>query len=132
MLKKIEALRKAPKEVRNRYAFWTAALFTSVIILFWLVSVPAKLAFFNTVATPEVELQGGVSRTFSDLRNLISTPEAEKETEVPEEIIVDGMDFNTFFVASTTSEAPEVEKPTVQKRTVLIGTTTKKTSTSTQ
>lgn len=44
MLKKIEALRKKPKEVRNRYAFSVALLVTTIILVVWGSTLPARLA----------------------------------------------------------------------------------------
>jgi hypothetical protein len=44
MLKKIEALRKQPVEVRNRYAFWIATVVTLIIAVVWASTFPARFS----------------------------------------------------------------------------------------
>ncbi|MFT5849811.1 MAG: hypothetical protein ACI9H6_000630 [Patiriisocius sp.] len=135
MLNKIESLRKAPKVVRNRYAFWIATVFTAIVVLFWSVSVPARLAFFTNVTAEDVELQGSISRTFSDIRELISgEQQQEVQAELPEvPASDDSLDFDTFF-GEDAAPTPIIEKVDAwvpPARTVLIGTSSKKAGTST-
>ena len=122
MISKIESLRKKPKEVRNRYAFWTALCFTMVIAGFWLMSMPARLQVLT--GTPQkTEVQGGVSRWISNTKHMFagsmeaidSASTEPLEISVPQE---ETIDFDTFF--STTSP----QAPQTQEKQVLIGTST--------
>jgi len=80
---------------------------TMVIAVFWLVSVPSRLGILSSAeVAPEKDVQGGVSRSFSDLRasvadgvSLFNTIRegATEEAEVPAEPIKD-IDFGTFLV----------------------------------
>jgi hypothetical protein len=141
MLKKIESLRTKPKEVRNRYAFWCAFGFTAVVAVFWLVSVPSQLLVFSNVEeVPSPEVEGGISRSMSDLRASVANgvalfnkikegPAAEDEelgTDKVEEI-----DFATFFSTSSKPTA-EGKVPVQRGRSVLIGTTSQARSSSTE
>lgn len=136
MLKKIESLRAKPKEVRNLYAFWCAFGFTTIIAVFWLVSVPSRLGILTSAeVTPEKDIEGGLSRTFSDLRASVADGVSlfntiREETTAEEEVLVEpkkDIDFTTFF--STSSPPVAVDKR--QGKTVLIGTTSRAQSTST-
>jgi len=136
MLKKIESLRTKPKEVRNRYAFWFAFSFTAMIAVFWLVSLPSRLGVLTDLnSEPKMEIEGGVSRSFSDLRasiaNGVSTFNKIKKgpAEVSEEFVEtkDGeIDFINFF--STSSLPVDIVKK--QGKPVLIGTSSNSQSTS--
>ena len=128
MLKKIESIRKKPVEVRNRYAFWYALGFTAVIAVFWLASVPAKFSVLTNVEAPieNERVQGGLSRSFSDLRASLSGG-VETFNEIKEEAQTVGgeedeysevIDFDTFFSSSTLAE-PEVVS---SEKQVLIAT----------
>jgi len=131
MLKKIESIRKKPVEVRNRYAFWSALGFTAVIAIFWLVSIPSKLTIFTQVSQEEIEVQGGVSRSFSELRASISEgfdtfKQIRKDTSVLEKSVSedgDDIDFSSFF--STTTIKIEEDTAVVPVKQVLIGTSSK-------
>jgi len=107
-----------------------------IIAIVWLVSVPSRLGILTSAeAEPKQEVQGGVSRSFSDLRASVSDgvslfntlrEGATEEAEVPVEQEAD-IDFGTFF--STSSPPAVIEKR--QGRAVLIGTTSPAQSTST-
>lgn len=134
MLKKIESLRNRPKEVRKRYAFWIALSFTSVVVFFWLMSAPSRLAVLTEVSEIE-KTQGGLSRTFSGVRESLTgsisdfrnaTDEVTEDT-VPEKDS-DTIDISTFF--STSNDGIVDTLP--QGRPILIGTTSKTQSTSTE
>lgn len=136
MLKKIESIRKRPIEVRNRYAFWSALGFTTVIALFWLMSIPSRLDTLTAGPHEEIKIQGGISRSFADLRASISNGvetfnQIKEESSVPEAVPVQNdsvLNFDTFF--STSSSKNEVT-PTKSKQ-VLIGTTSRATPGSTR
>ena len=129
MLRKIEALRKEPKEVRNRYAFWVAFLFTAVITVFWLTSIPARMSTLSGVV-PAEKTEGGFSRMFQNMKASVSdsVPTAPTFTEEQEGTEEDAgtINFETFFQATTTKKTPAQEG-----RPVLIGTTSRAQSTST-
>ena len=139
MLQKIESIRKKPKEVRQRYAFWGAFGFTGIIVVFWLVSLPSQLNFVLDVPSEETQrVQGGFARSFAGLRASISSvmDKGEKGEVVPEAVVpvstaasgtAQTLDFESFF--STTS--PVVQAKSEQSAPVnhvLIGTTSAKKS----
>jgi len=138
MLKKIESLRTKPKEVRNRYAFWSAFGFTAIIAVFWVASVSSRVGIL-TGAQPEekMEVEGGVSRSFSEFRasvadgvSIFNTIKegAEVANEEPAEASEGDIDFSTFFGTST----PPVDIVKKQGKPVLISTTSQSRSTSTE
>jgi hypothetical protein len=130
LLEKIESIRKKPKEVRNRYAFWTAFLITFVIAAVWLASVPARLAgLTNTPLIEQEKVQGGFSRTFSNMKASLMegfTPSENLQEKVPDVSTnierKDTIDFDTFFTASST---PAVTEKVKLGKEVLIGTSSK-------
>ena len=138
MLKKIESLRTKPKEVRNRYAFWSAFGFTAIIAVFWVASVSSRVGIL-TGAQPEekMEVEGGVSRSFSEFRasvadgvSIFNTIKegAEVANEEPAEASEGEIDFSMFFGTST----PPVAVVKKQGKSVLISTTSQSRSTSTE
>lgn len=128
MLKKIESIRKKPKEVRQRYAFWYAIGFTAFIAVFWVSTLPSQFSFLAEVSTQgeQEQVQGGVSRSFADLRaSLMGGVDAfrkiKEEATVLETAAEEddhAIDFNTFF--SSTSPQQNVVVPPIKQ--VLIGT----------
>lgn len=82
MLKKIESLRKKPRHVRNRYAFWTALIFTLILGVVWGTTLPARFTYTTENATnPESlgdfnDALGGISTNLSETLSTIRT-EAE-------------------------------------------------------
>lgn len=87
MWRKIEHLRKQPKEVRNRYAFWYAFLITAMIMVVWASTLPARF----DVLTQENEgksqqrVESGLSRAWADLK---ATVVEGVSIEVPAEEVV--------------------------------------------
>ncbi len=130
MLRKIEELRKKPKYVRDRYAFWGAFLFTALIVVFYVLSIPARFGVLTGVS-PVEKTEGGFSRVFSDMKasviqavapersTVMSSPNTSSSTEDDsnENII----DFATFFEDAATSNAP-----TAPPKPILIATTSSK------
>jgi hypothetical protein len=89
MLKKIEALRKQPIEVRNRYAFWIAASVTLVIAVIWGSTLPARFSEEEPVATettePSSSMMDSIKRLFVGIGEqfgpVIVTPNGATTTE---------------------------------------------------
>jgi hypothetical protein len=135
MLKNIETIRKKPKEVRDRYAFWGAFFITFVIASFWLVSVPSRLSIFtNTQVVEKEKIQGGFSRSFSSLKaSLLSGIKKSEDIQIEPEIVVpndnnDVIDFNTFFASTSTTTDNIAQEIAPVGRNILIGTSSKKSS----
>jgi len=125
MLKKIESLRKQSKEVRNRYAFWWALLFTIVVTVFWVSSLPARMQVL-TGAVPAKDTEGGFSRMWQGMKASV----IERTQDTP----IDVLPLNEVrqvtvdeFMASATPKTKEVPVG----RPILIGTSTQKHSSST-
>lgn len=141
MLKKIESIRKKPKEVRNRYAFWVALGCTALVSVFWLTGISSRFETVSKGAADDIEVQGGISRSISDMKASVSEGvEAlnvfksgiDKVDADTQEVKDDAqeIDFDTFFI-ETESLPDEIEVPERQNH-VLIGTTSGKKNTSTE
>lgn len=129
------------KDVRNRYAFWTAFLFTSLVAVAWFVSMPARFSTLTNMDAP-VQVQGGASRyisnsitSFKERFTELSTTKPVEESEPVKTAEENDIDFATFF--STSSMAAQAEsaivpqEPATVPREVLIGTSSRAISTST-
>lgn len=120
MLSKIEKIRKQSPAVRNRYAFWCALLFTAVITVFWVSSLPARVQILAGVA-PAPESEGGFSRVWQNMKASVleSMPQP---VPPPEDVGSQELRQITIdeFMASTTPR----KKPAPQGRPILIGTST--------
>ena len=116
MLKKIEALRKKPKNIRNRYAFWIATIATLVVVVVWGTTLPTRFAQTaeNTSTSAGLdefgnalgEISSNLSDTLNSVRSQAELYEAEYR-EAPEEEM------------GTTTDEMGLE-PTI----ILLGTTT--------
>ena len=106
MLSKIESLRKQPKHIRNRYAFWIALGTTLCIAVVWLTTVPNRFANIQHIQTQQ-ETRGNFARVFSDLKQTISDAvgnfaTSTEDAAVPaQEAPVNTIDFSTFFATSS-------------------------------
>lgn len=143
MLKKIEALRKKPKYVRDRFALTGAVSVTALIAVLWLVSLPAQFS-----EAPEVsfknDTEGGFSRALSDIQGQFANAlggltdsfdslqeqsttslEVGVSTSSQYELDIDSMFTNTSLSkTSTSTNEPELQKNDVnpQNHRILIGT----------
>ena len=69
LLEKIEALRKEPKEVRNRYAFISALSVTLLVAVIWSISLPSRLNNPNvSIEIDDGEVGPSVAEQLSDLK----------------------------------------------------------------
>ena len=112
MLKKIESLRKRPKHVRNQYAFYGAVLVTGIIIVFWVVSIPAKFQQVEVVQD-DSDSDGGFARAFQDLKSNFATVVETTKTEV----------IDTISVATSTEEAGADTRYTIDIEAMFATTT---------
>jgi hypothetical protein len=127
MLRKLEKLRTQPKDVRNRYAFWYAFLFTAVIAVFWLSTMPARVGVLSTNEPQREKEAGGFARMWNNMKaSVMDAPEllpAPEETLEVQEVTPISMD--SFMTSSTASQPKKTARP------ILIGTSSvKKASTS--
>tara|TARA_B100000745_G_scaffold283015_1_gene216719 strand:- start:285 stop:680 length:396 start_codon:yes stop_codon:yes gene_type:complete len=120
MLRKIEKLRKEPKEVRNRYAFWVALLFTTVVTVFWLTSLPARMQVFTGVA-PQEKTAGGFTRMWQSMKASVldGAPEVVPEP-APEE--VKQVTIDEFLASSSQASNNQKEATAPVGRPILIAT----------
>lgn len=125
MLKKIESLRKKPKHVRNQYAFWIAFIFTSFVVIVWVVSLPEKFSINSERSDEDSEelskfmdmfgnIQNDVSDTFKDIQ------EQTKELQAVSEATSTEMEKSS----DTLSNSSTSQKTNENETFVLIGTTT--------
>jgi len=110
MLRKIESLRKQPKEVRNRHAFVIASIITAVIALVWVLHLPSQFADEEKVAReaakdqPKSSFVQGFVDLYGQAKNSISNTfssselESEETTQAP---IAEEIDFRTLLESSS-------------------------------
>ena len=137
----LQELRQKPKAVRQQYAFWGATMITSLIALFWVVSLQYRLS--NTDLLTSDESSSGVLSTFwQDLRTNTATvidslPSTDDDTQpslVPatttESASAASQDHTSEtdrfeWLTGTTTKEQQTPAPTTG-RTVLIATTSSK------
>lgn len=105
MLKKIEALRKEPRHVRNRYAFWTAFCVTLLIIVVWASTLPARFGQTEAPVAHQRESNWGeyknaLGSVLSGAFSRFGAIKTEKDAETPPERI----DFVELVASSTNAE----------------------------
>ena len=126
MLGKIEALRRKPPHVRNRYAFWIASSLTLIIVVVWSSTLPSRFQDEEIIEEPlPSNNTGGYVETvrsfFSGIGDRMGGQEVPTEQNVgPERVNL------VELVASTTLQ--ERLQPTSVSGT---GSSTQTTSTST-
>lgn len=128
MLKKIESLRKQPKHVRNRYAFWIALLVTLVIVTFWTTTLPARFSSENTMA--EQDSEGGLSQDLGEISvrfkemmgNMWSSVEYVQETEEPSPSNL--LDLDALLASSSQAKTLSSSTPTTSAEASLSATKT--------
>lgn len=111
LLSKIESLRTKPVTVRNRYAFWGALIFTLLVAVFWLTTLPAR--FDDTrqlqeqasaqpdpsIVGPFVRMRESVSGALGSIKEQLSA--LSKETTAPTSADPDLLDFEAMIASST-------------------------------
>lgn len=108
MLKKIEALRKEPVSVRNRWAFWIALSVTLCIAFFWVSTLPARFAPVQADETKQDEgaswsetvgsLTDSFTQTFQNFRANVEYVKEPSETDSQ----INTLDLDALFKASST------------------------------
>ena len=71
LLEKIEALRKQPKSVRDRYAFGVATGVTALVAVIWMVSLPARLGNSEGGTVVRNPDEPSLTEQLSELRNFV-------------------------------------------------------------
>jgi hypothetical protein len=97
MFTKLEALRKKPKHVRDRYAFWFASLATFCIAGVWATTLPAK---FSTIMGVDVTTPVEVAEANSRWSDMLASVRAGISGLVSDE------EATTTVKAEATSSAP--------------------------
>jgi hypothetical protein len=108
MLKKIEALRKQPKYIRNRYAFWSALGVTLLIVSIWALTIPARFSSTDIVEDQNQNDLSVFAQKISDvIQSSIETMTTAKSNveyareEPPTENTENTLDFETMFATSS-------------------------------
>lgn len=141
MLRKIESLRKKPKEVRNQYAFYGACIVTGFIAILWALSLPARFDSVNATEDTS-DKTGGVTRALADIKESIGaavtifrdslvtevdTPTTTADTAEEE---TGTIDIAAMFATSSATATKTPDKK--EQRHILIGTSSpSKTATTT-
>jgi hypothetical protein len=102
MLKKIEALRKAPKHVRTAYAFWIALIVTFVLLVLWGSTLPARFSQEKQAETPLVtdDLQTFSSTVRSVFYGALEQFGTKKDVD-PSNTETNRVDFVELLASST-------------------------------
>ena len=133
ILSKIESLRKKPKVVRVRYAFWMSTVFTAVITAFWVTSLSVQMQSMSG-SVPQADQQGIVSRSLSDFGNYFHTRlnSVFKVTSSPVVLTAPhATSSNTMnFQTMLKDNPPASSTPAATGQVILIGTTTDAAATS--
>ncbi|OIP77532.1 MAG: hypothetical protein AUK16_01655 [Parcubacteria group bacterium CG2_30_44_11] len=136
MFAKLDELRKKPKHVRNRYAFWLATIFTLCVAGVWVTTLPTRLALITstaagTVSTAEVRTLGSrwSSMTAAVRSSFNRSRIASAVVESTPNQIASSTPTTTDMVwtEAAASKYIEYDNPA---RTILIGTTSKVIATS--
>jgi len=132
----LDKLRKKPKSVRNRYAFWLAVLFTICVAGIWVTTLPTRLFLImstaaGTASTAEVRT---LSSRWSNITAAVRTsfnksPIASAVVESTSNQIASSTPTTTDMVwtEAAASKYIEYDNPA---RTILIGNTSKVIATS--
>lgn len=131
----LERIRKKPRHIKDRYAFYGAALITAFIAVIWVISLPATYktagvtqldtdsesrpafsTFFKEAKDQLANLKEGISEIVATSTATSSMPAATSTTTLPTSLedVINGAATGAIIAPSST--APAV-------RTVQIGTT---------
>lgn len=143
MLSKIEALRKQPKKIRDRYAFYSAFMVTLVIAIIWGFSLPIRYGNITQGLTDgaPTETSGGFVRALSDIKSQFTASLSQVKEILPEQVLPTTDDTSAqtratstmldieavWSGSSTVSNVPQSEP---NGRVILIGTTSASIATS--
>jgi hypothetical protein len=115
MIEKIEALRKKPRHVRNRYAFWVAVLITLVIVGVWSLTLPARISHIEGVQAEKLEEENDlseISRTlgsvFSRAKNafsMIGNQASSTSSSTQDVPVRQDLDFKALLASSSEQQA---------------------------
>jgi hypothetical protein len=137
MLDKIEALRKEPVHVRNRYAFWVAFCVTLLIALVWALSLPSRFATQQEVPeeiviTDETSRMGAVfASAVLRLREIVDTfRSSTQEGDIATSSDKEELDFKAL-IASSTEKRRSAETGTSTASSTATSTVSSSTSTAT-
>lgn len=132
----LENLRRKPKAVRNRYAFYVAVTVTIFVVSGWAVTVPTRFdseAFTNQQRDNN---NGSFSRALADIQNQMSTVVSSLQAALPvatstesEKSATDErftIDIDAMF-ATTTATATPIIPPAPIPQYILIATTSSET-----
>lgn len=142
MKKLIENIRQKPKQVKDQYAFYGAAMITFVIAVIWVVSLPVSFETTGKVEPDETErpafsiffdqVKGQFAGLREDLQDVASSARQLETATVTDGVSVSSTTsvVNSIEEAITNSmnKPPQAENEVISPKYVLIGTTTATTS----
>lgn len=115
MIEKIEALRKKPRHVRNRYAFWIALLITLVIVGVWSLTLPSRISNIEgtQAEVPEAEssassISKNLNSAFSRMKDAFSliSKQASSTDPASEDVpLRQDLDFKALLASSSEQQA---------------------------
>lgn len=124
----LDEIRRKPKDVRERYAFWSAVGITGVISLVWLVAFVTQFKDggpFSDIDSSQTA--GAFSQFFDGLKNDASNIFPNREDFIVESEVNSVDEKKTENKSATTTDKEFIiEKNESSANPVLIGTTTKR------
>lgn len=131
LIRFFSSIRKRPKEVRDQYAFWIAAVFTAVVAIPWFFGLPGQL----TSSSPSVESQPIFSSFFNEVGGRFGeVTESIEEVRNPElnpllsSSSATGTEVDMSFIANDSTPAVASSTPAATPRVVRIATTSASTT----
>lgn len=131
LIRFFSSIRKRPKEVRDQYAFWIAAVFTAVVALPWFFGLPAQLTSSSTEVVSEPIFSsffnevggrlGEVTESIEEVRNPELDTLFSSSTATTTEV-------DMGFITNDSTPAIASSTPTITPRAVRIATTSASTT----
>lgn len=125
MLDKIEALRKEPKHIRNRYAFLIALCISCLVALIWALTLSARFAEPASVEVKQEEgapdwtevfgrVKESIVTPFKNIRQKPDTQDLEGNAIVPSNAT---LDLDALIASSTPSQSATTSSSTAIQAT---------------
>ena len=115
------SVRRKPKAVRDRYAFWIAAVFTGCVALVWFLQMPARDSATNTVEIHAGDAAAGLEGMFSGFSEQVAAIREEVSQATTTEPKATG---SAMIQSQSTSTASTTDAATIDATSSVQATTT--------
>lgn len=123
----LEELRKKPKGLKEAYAFWGAAIFTGLVAIVWLASLPVRFSAIDTAEQVEnqAETNSAFSQFFGQLKENITGTWQQNKEALEDLSGVNQVTATSTAATSSVSSTSSIIIATSSEKSILIGTSTK-------